>query len=368
MRARRNLVLILCLLGALVPSLYAQVQASAPQVVIPSGEDGPYVLWDGPEARVLTVRDGKAQVSKLLPPYELDLPGQGRLRLDPAPPSPAQADFPLPQAIAAVSDIHGNLASLDALLQAHGVIDKRRDWYFGQGHLVVVGDVFDRGSQVTGVFWLLRRLEAQALAAGGRVHVLLGNHEIGVFRGDERYLHPNYVRFQKTILGTDQKTLYGPTTELGRWLRARPVLLRIGPFLFTHGGPSPEMVEEEKDLQAFNSAFRKAIDREGSPRLLGKSSPIWYRGLIPGKEAKRPDASDEDVNRILATFRVRTVVVGHSTLRKGIATFHGGRIHGIDADLQSGGPGELWLFREGACFRGLQDGSTVPLPMGGPLP
>lgn len=368
MRALRNLLLVFCLLGALVPSVTAQVQGSAPAVAIPVVEDGPYVLWEGPAAKVLTVRDGKAQVTKLQPPCDLDLPGLGPLRLDPAPPPPAQADFPLPSRIAAVSDIHGNLPGLVALLQAHGVINHRRDWSFGQGHLVVVGDVFDRGAQVTGVFWLLRHLEAQAPAAGGRVHVLLGNHELHALRGDVRYLHPSYLHLQKELLGLDQKTLYGPTTELGRWLRTRPVLLRIGPFLFAHGGPSPELLDQEKNLEAFNTAFRSIIDTGSPSPLGGRASPVWYRGLIPGKETTRPDATDEEVEQILAAFRVRTLVVGHSTLKQGITAFHGGRVHGIDADLMSGGPGELWLFQKGACFRGRSDGSTVPLQVVGSLP
>jgi hypothetical protein len=231
---------------------------------------------------------------------------------------------------------------------------------------VVTGDVFDRGAQVTEIFWLLRHLEAQALKAGGRVHALLGNHEVLALQGDERYLHPKYDQLQKKVLGMDQKALYSPSSDLGRWLRSRPVLLRLGPFLFTHGGPSPDMFQEERDLDAFNAAFRRAIDQEGRPRLLGRSSPIWYRGLIPGKEAKRPDASREEVEAICAAFQVRAIVVGHSTLKQGITAFHGGRVYGIDADLQSGAPGELWLYRNGTCFRGLPDGSVLLLELAGP--
>ena len=353
------------LAGLLSPLGGVYLLAEEPKPAAAPLVDGPYVLWEGREARVLAVRDGKRLESRLRPPYDLDLPGLLPLRLDPAVPVPGSAAFPLPDRLAAVSDIHGNLVGLVALLQGHGIIDARKNWSFGQSHLVVIGDVFDRGAQVTEVFWLLRHLEAQALAAGGRVHILLGNHEVMVLRGDERYLHPNYEQLQKTLLGTDQKTLYGPTSELGRWLRSRPVLLRIGPFLFAHGGPSPGLLKEEQDLEAFNAAFRKSIDQEGSPQLLGKASPIWYRGLIPGKELKRPDASLEDIERILSAFGVRALVVGHSTLKQGISTFHGGRVHGIDADLQSGGPGELWLFRKGACFRGLKDGSTTPLELAG---
>ena len=334
----------------------------------PPRSDGPYVLWEGQEARVLNVREGKAAETRLRAPYDLDLPGLGSLRLEPRLPIPETASLPLPERIAALSDIHGNLAGMTALLLAHCVIDTKRQWIFGRGHQVVAGDVFDRGGRVTDCFWLLRHLEAQARKAGGRVHMILGNHEVGALRGDERYLHPDYQELQKKLLGLDQKALYGPTTELGRWLRSRPVLLRLGPFLFAHGGPSPTMMAEEKDLDSLNAAFRRSIDEAGKPRLQGRDGPIWYRGLIPGKETKGPDASGEDVDRIVAAFGVRTIVVGHSTLKRGIAAFHGGRVHGIDADLQSGGPGELWLFKQGNCFQGRSDGSLRPLPMGEMLP
>ena len=368
MRLVRNLLLSILLGGLGCLSISARPSPAGQPPGASSAEDGPYLLWEGSEVRVLTVQGGKSYETRLRAPYDLSLPGLGLLRLQAEQPLQAQADFPLPERIAAVSDIHGNLSSLVALLRTHGIINGRRDWSFGAGHLVVLGDIFDRGSEVTGVFWLLRHLEAQAPAAGGRVHVLLGNHEVGALRGDERYLHPDSLRLQKGVLGLDQKALYGPTSELGRWLRSRPVLLRMGPFLFAHAGPSPTMLDRERDLTAFNSAFRSVLDLDPPSPLLGKDSPIWYRGLIPGKEAKRPDASAEDVARILVAFSVRTVVVGHSTLKKGIAAFHGGRVHGIDADLQSGGPGELWLFQQGACFRGRHDGSTLPLPMGGPPP
>jgi hypothetical protein len=329
--------------------------------------DGPYVLWEGAEAKVLSVQGGKRVESRLAAPYELDLPGLGSLRLDPRPPAPSLAVFPLPDRLAAVSDIHGNVGGLVALLQAHGVIDGRRNWSFGTGHFLVLGDMFDRGAQVTEVLWLLHRLETQAKVAGGRVHVLLGNHDVGAFRGDERYLHPNYEYLQKQVLGTNQQALYGPASELGRWLRSRPVLLRIGPFLFAHGGPSPDMCDEERQLEAFNGAFRKAIDQEGQSRLLGKASPIWYRGLIPGRAKQREEADSGDIERLRAAFGIRTLVVGHSTLKQGITAFHEGRVHGIDADLQSGAPGELWLYRNGACFRGLRDGSVLLLELAGPL-
>jgi hypothetical protein len=358
-----NRLFALLLVGLLWTVVGTDLMAAEPKPESAVLSDGPYVIWEGRQALVLSVREGARHEYRWRAPFELDLPGLGPLRLQPEPPASSPSEFSAPDRIAAVSDIHGNLGGLVALLKAHDIIDVQKNWSFGRNHLVIIGDIFDRGAQVTEVLWLLRHLEAQALSAGGRVHVLLGNHEIGALRGDERYLHPNYAVSHKKVLGTDQKALYGPGTEMGRWLRSRPVLLRIGSFLFVHGGPSPAMLSEQREMEAFNESFRRVIDQEGSQRLLGRDSPIWYRGLIPGKQPKRPDASPEEVDQILSAFGVRTIVVGHTTIGRGISTFHTGRVHGIDADLQSGGPGEIWLFRNGACFRGRSDGSSSPLAL-----
>ena len=40
-------------------------------------------------------------------------------------------------------------------MKSLGIIDKNLNWKFGKGHLVVLGDIFDRGSMVTEVLWHL---------------------------------------------------------------------------------------------------------------------------------------------------------------------------------------------------------------------
>jgi hypothetical protein len=71
--------------------------------------------------------------------------------------------------IAAIGDIHGKFKHLVALLKRNGVIDNRLDWNWNSGHLVVLGDVFDKGPSVTESLWFLRKLERQASRAGGRL-------------------------------------------------------------------------------------------------------------------------------------------------------------------------------------------------------
>jgi hypothetical protein len=320
-------------------------------------DDGPQVLWQGSKAVVFRQRQGKVECQEHTGAFSLPLPALAAkpLRLSPTPPAAPQVRFELPSRILAVSDVHGRFDSLLRLLQAQKVVDGNLRWSFGEGHLVVVGDVMDRGSQVTEAYWFLRGLEEPARRAGGRVHVLLGNHEFMVLRGDWRYVNPKYLRPPGGWPSVAAQ--YGPDSELGRWLRSRPVLLRLGPFLFVHGGLSPDYLARGLSLEQINGEVRGALEAGGRPlptSILGTSGPLWYRGLLP--EGGAPQASEEAIQSALAAFQATAFVVGHTTLER-LGSYHGGRVYGIDAGLKDGQPGEAWIWEEGVTWRGRADGS-----------
>jgi hypothetical protein len=190
--------------------------------------------------------------------------------------------------------------------------------------------------------------------------VLMGNHETFALRGITTYLHPKYKALQLGPLAREAAALHGPDSELGRWLRVRPVMVQLGGYVFCHGGPSPALAARGLTLEGLNEAFRREVLREGRPPLLAGDGPVWYRGLIPGA-GEGPDATDAEVQAVLGACRARALVVGHSTLEH-IAAFHGGRVYGVDAGLKDGRPGEVWLLEGGRVRRGLADGSRVDLP------
>lgn len=57
--------------------------------------------------------------------------------------------------ILAISDLEGNFHTFREFLLAHGVVNQHYDWQFGQGHLVLVGDMVDRGQAVTQLLSLI---------------------------------------------------------------------------------------------------------------------------------------------------------------------------------------------------------------------
>ena len=357
----KRIGLLLTLLLVLAPGLGARAPLVLAQTT--SLEDGPYVIWKGEEAQVYRVRRGKVEQETHRGPFLLSVPGVSNLGLvvRPQPMPLPQEEFPEPTRIFALSDIHGQFENALRLLQAQGVVDRAQRWTFGRGHLVIVGDTLDRGPGVTEAYWYFRALETQALGAGGRVHLLLGNHELMVLGGDYGYFHPKYSPPPAGL--PPPQVLYGQDSDMARWLRTRPTLLRLGGFLFVHGGISPAFLARGLDLPRANRLIREGLGLKPAPGtlthlLFNEQGPLWYRGFLPESGTT---SSDIEIDRALAALKARAFVVGHTT-QEHITAFHGGRVYAIDAGLKDGRPGEGWLWKQGQAFRALANGRLEPLP------
>ncbi len=227
----------------------------------------------------------------------------------------------LPAQLLAVSDIEGNFKGFTQLLRGAGVVDERLAWRFGQGHLVLVGDFFDRGLNVTECLWLIYKLEAEAARAGGAVHFIMGNHERMNLLGQHRYLRRKY-RVNADTLSVPYAQWYDRNAVLGRWLRTKNVAEKIGSFLFVHGGISPELAATGASLRQLNDLARASLDAPATSPLARQAtrppgSPDWYRGLV--QEAP----TEEQVAQVLATYAATCLVVGHTPVEQLQALYHG---------------------------------------------
>ncbi len=251
----------------------------------------------------------------------------------------------------AVSDIHGEYSSLVEILISAKVIDSGLRWSFGDGHLVVVGDVFDRGPDVTECLWLIYRLEQEASAAGGMVHYLLGNHELMVMRGDLRYINERYTEGIARRSRFKYDELFGPETELGRWLRSKNTILRLGSTLFVHGGILPEFLQNRESIGKVNADVRAGLDLSSldlyfdapTKRLYGSLGPLWYRGYTEGIDGSYPAAPTATIDSVMSHCNVEQVVIGH-TEHDTLSLFHDGKVIAIDVDVEAlkGFQGLLW--------------------------
>jgi hypothetical protein len=111
--------------------------------------------------------------------------------------------------IVAVGDIHGAFDALVETLQEADIIDDELAWSGGSTHFVSTGDLLDRGPDSRRVMDLIIRLEHEARSAGGRVHLVLGNHEVMNLIGDLRYVaDEEYAAFLDIESAEDREFWY----------------------------------------------------------------------------------------------------------------------------------------------------------------
>lgn len=365
----------------LAVGLLGEAGSTAAQDVQPVEADGPYVsiLPDGWRAdsvrkdgdvRRIDVAAGVVTVSAAgsAPAFEVALR---------PPPEVAASIEPLASGtpLLVLADTHGEYAILVAFLKAQGVIDAQLRWTFGNGHLAVAGDMLDRGAHQIEILWLLYKLEAEARAAGGRLHVLIGNHEALVLRGDRRYLNPRYPEVASRLGVTDYAQLLGPDTVLGVWLRSHPAMLKLGDLLIVHGGVSPHLTESSLDLDAVNAIVRRFLDVPYAVKppggslealVLGENGPLWYRGYFPMRESS-PTATDAAVTASLDRFDVSRILVGHTVVER-VSALYDGKVIAVQVypheDEATGQPileGALRL--DGVWFRATAQGERLPLDL-----
>ena len=174
--------------------------------------------------------------------------------------------------VVAIGDTHGTYDKLVEILQGTGLIDESLAWVGGDDHLVIVGDTVDRNPDDRPIFDLLIRLQDEASAAGGHVHVLLGNHEIMNLVRDLRYVPDGSYKYWKD--DEDPKEIkqlakrynlmrrrarqendfydrfppgyfarlesFDADGQYGKWMLDLPGVVKINEVAYVHGGIAPQ--------------------------------------------------------------------------------------------------------------------------------
>ncbi len=326
--------------------------------------DGPYVFQSEEGHSVVRIIDGETFVQNISTKDSQTIKyNGGKVTLwENTPVEVENLEYNGDFKLGAISDIHGQFDTFIKLLKNNAIIDQQGQWNFGNGHFVVAGDIFDRGPQVTEVLWFLYDLEKQAEKSGGKLHVLLGNHDVMVLNGNLRSVHPKYKEAAK-ILNKPFNSLFNKGTVLGDWLRTRPVLVKINDILFTHGGLHPDLADKGLTFGQINKVFKQQLieseldqDRNELGNFLHRGhGPIYYRGYFQGELA-----TDEQIDELLKHFKISNIVVGHTT-HKQIESHYGGKIIVIDANMKSGSMGEILLWQNGEFVRGTLSGKKLAL-------
>jgi len=201
------------------------------------------------------------------------------------------------QRVVAISDPHGAYDAMVITLANAGVIDSELSWSGGESHLVITGDLMDRGADSRRIMDLVMRLEEEAIESGGMVHLTLGNHEVMNLAGDLRYValgefaafadeesaeerdkwferYREQAALKSIMVPNDEKLraafdedrppgfyahrrAFGSEGKYGRWLLQKPLVVVINDVAYVHGG-LPQMVADY-NLENLNDEMQSQL-------------------------------------------------------------------------------------------------------------
>eukprot|EP00177_Eucheuma_denticulatum_P007669 GFKZ01013950.1.p1 GENE.GFKZ01013950.1~~GFKZ01013950.1.p1 ORF type:complete len:454 (-),score=66.06 GFKZ01013950.1:2303-3565(-) len=334
---------------------------------------------------------------------------------DNAPPS-SPVRYASPPRLVALGDVHGDLEAMRSALLFAGLIDSKDNWIGGRAHLVQVGDQMDRGSRERDIYKLLFHLQDTAPKHGGRVHILLGNHELMNSRLDFRYVTKGgFADFASATHGAQQRARakdakareipwwnggFGAVStipgDLMREIRELPAEMRaraksvcrggplarelgdrakvsvvVGDNLFVHGGLTPthltfggrgkdQAVEVLDELNRDTSLFLKGKGK--LPMVLkGGGSPVWlrdYSRVSLGNGGAKSSACGM-LRETLKMVGAKRMVVGHTPQPTGINSACGGKVWRIDTGMSKvygGRPEAIEITKRGAVRIFTKDG------------
>jgi hypothetical protein len=274
--------------------------------------------------------------------------------------------------VVAIGDIHGEYEGLVSILRETGLIDEQNQWTGGSAILVQTGDMVDRGPGVRKVLDLLMDLEQQAPSHGGKVRVLMGNHESMNLLGDFQDVTPeiyasfaaensdklrqaawkewvnwmgNLARSRGRVapqFGKDKKAQWmaehppgyleyleavSADGQYGRWLASLPLIAQIGDTIYMHAGIGPEYADKtvaeidelhRQEIATFTETRRKLVAAGVVPssfNLFEINSALLFQVANPPVEAFANRKTERLIEKAVAGLdRLQAILLEDSPL------------------------------------------------------
>ncbi len=245
--------------------------------------------------------------------------------------------------IVAIGDLHGDWNATITSFKVAKLIDNNFNWIAipKSTFVVQLGDQVDRLSRTNlktdeasekKIFDFLDNLHKQASSYGGAVLSIIGNHELMNVMGDMRYASPMSIKDFGTIY--DRIDAFKPGGEIARrFACTRNVIIKIGNFLFVHGGILPKhcklsiqeinRIMKNYLLNKINTENHKYFDQ----LFLEENSLLWTRKLS-GENVKC-----SKLNKVFKTYNVNNIVVGHTPQLNGITSECSNKIWRVDTGM-----------------------------------
>ncbi len=220
--------------------------------------------------------------------------------------------------IYAVGDIHGAFDELTSTLESLKVARRisadsfRFNWTGQDSVLIFCGDLCDRGLHSKQVYDSVMDLQEKAAKDGGKVIVVLGNHEVMLLNGQVEEWAKTLTSHKKqhyqntldsfTRDGLDFHQAISESGVYGRWIRNLPLFVVVNGYMFVHGGIPSKAVTRSTLAADFKDDFMKDDWKKGI--FMNHDSVLWIRDWWKDAEL---------VEKNLKVLGIMGVVFGHTT-------------------------------------------------------
>ena len=235
-------------------------------------------------------------------------------------------EYPQPERLVVIGDIHGDIKRFKNILIDAKIINENIEWIAEPKNTIVIqmGDQIDSLNRTTDVDWeviediemitFTNILDKLAIAKGGRLISIIGNHEFMNTLGNYSYVSNNSI-------GNNEKRrreLFKPGGQISSILGNRPVVVKIGNMLFCHAGLKISHLIilniYKKDIGYVNKLWRKfAITNNISGT---EDSDIFSRiilsddGILWTRDLDNP----EDMEIMLRSIGCKYMFIGHNVV------------------------------------------------------
>jgi len=260
--------------------------------------------------------------------------------------------------VVVMGDLHADIGATRRAFQLAGATDGNDAWIGGALTIVQLGDIIGRSDDERQVLDFMFAARARAAAAGGAVHVLIGNHEVMGGRVDNQAVGPNPFPGFEGLPGLD---LDDPRLQiLPRHQRARgaalmaggpyarrlaelPTVLRLGATIFVHGGVVPRWARY--GIERINADVSQWL-RAGGPEpdsswgVDDGDRVMWTRQFSAAVDQRDCALLEES----LAILGARRMIVAH-TVHDAVTARCGGKVWAVDVGMSRAYGGRIELLQ-----------------------
>jgi hypothetical protein len=245
--------------------------------------------------------------------------------------------FKIPEKIVVVGDIHADYETLLKTLKYAGLINKKLEWTGKKTHLIVIGDLVDGKNRVGDwtndsdikVIHFLEKLMGSASKTGGKVVILLGNHEFMNMSGNFSY---SGIKGTNEMGGENGRAKYF-RGEFKQFAKKCYLAVQYDDWIFCHAGIAPE-ISKKYSIHDLNTMLFLYLDNRMSDEIKEKFVQIISgpHGILTTREFGMDNVDCSRLNKTLANYRANHMVVGH-TVQKHINSMCNHKLWRVDVGL-----------------------------------